>query len=161
ETLCRADTLVVDKTGTLTEGRPTLVTVELQPGIDERELLRLAASLERGSEHPLAAAIVRGAEAKGIDLANPEHFESLSGKGVAGTVDGHAVILGTPTFLDERGIQTNAVHERLEALRGEGQTVLLVAVDGMLRGLLGVADPIRSSTPEALRLLHDEGVRVL
>jgi Cu+-exporting ATPase len=161
ETLCRADILVVDKTGTLTEGKPRLVTIEPQPSIDEAEVLRLAASLERGSEHPLASAVVRAAEAKGIDLARPEHFESLSGKGILGTVGGRRVVLGTPALLGEQGIDTKEVRERIEALRGEGQTVLLVAVDGVLCGLLGVADPIRSSTPEALTLLHEEGVRVL
>jgi P-type Cu+ transporter len=175
ETLCRADTLVVDKTGTLTEGRPKLVTIEPRPPHpalsppggegkgegDERELLRLAASLERGSEHPLASAVVRGAEAREIQLVKPDHFESVSGKGVAGTVEGRAVVLGTPAFLRERDIETNEVRERLEALRGEGQTVLLVAIDGVLRGLLGVADPIRPSTLEALRLLRAEGVRAI
>src|SRR5262249_55052319 len=105
ETLCRADTLVVDKTGTLTEGKPQLVAVEPHSDdVDESELLRLAASLERGSEHPLASAIVRGAEARGIQLAKPDHFESFSGRGVVGKVEGRAVVLGSPAFLRERGI---------------------------------------------------------
>ena len=161
ETLCRADTLVVDKTGTLTEGKPQLVTVEPLSGFDENELLRLAAGLERGSEHPLAAALVRGAEARGLTPGKPEQFESVSGKGVAGRVEDRSVVLGTAAFVAEHGVSTDGVRDRLEGLRREGQTVLLAVVDGKLAGLLGVADPVRSSTPEALRLLREQGMRVI
>jgi Cu+-exporting ATPase len=168
EALERADTLVVDKTGTLTEGKPRLVTIEpLSPGgrgvggEGEAELLRLAASLEKASEHPLAAAVVKAAADKGLPPAGVGDFLSVPGKGVTGTVDGRRVLLGTPALLAENGIATDSLMPRLEALRAEGQTVLLAAVDGHLAGLLGVADPIRPSTPEAIRLLHEEGLRII
>ncbi len=157
----KADTLVVDKTGTLTEGKPRLVTVEPAAGFSADDLLRLAAGLERGSEHPLAGAIVQGAEARGLQPAPAVGFESLTGKGVAGTVEGRAVALGNAALLLERGVDAGALQARLDALRGEGQTVVLVAVDGRLAGLLGVADPVRPSTPEAIRQLHDDGLRVI
>jgi Cu+-exporting ATPase len=166
EVLGRADTLVVDKTGTLTEGKPRLVTVEPAPGFDAADLLRLAASLERGSEHPLAQAIVPAAQEKGLVLTEPRDFRSLTGRGVAGTVEGRAILLGTPALLTEGagtppvGISAE-VQARLDALRGEGQTIVLVAVDGKYAGLLGVADPIRPTTDEAIRLLHDEGMRII
>jgi Cu+-exporting ATPase len=161
ETLRTADTLVVDKTGTLTEGKPRLTAVEAVVGFDADELLRLAASLEKGSEHPLAAAIVRGAEAKGLRLAEGRDFQSVTGKGVIGTVDGRAVTLGNASLLSDKGVDAGPLRPRLEALRGEGQTVMLAAVDGRLTGLIGVADPIRASTPEAIRLLHADGLRVI
>ncbi len=156
----RADTLVVDKTGTLTEGKPRLMAVEPVAGFSEEELLRLAASLERGSEHPLAAAIVKGAEAKGIRLAEATDFRSLTGKGVVGQVEGHAVALGNAALLADHGITAN-MQARSDTLRGQGQTVMLVAVDGRFAGLLGVADPIRPTTPEAIQLLHEDGLRVI
>jgi Cu+-exporting ATPase len=161
EVLYQADTLVVDKTGTLTEGKPRLVVVEPANGVSEPELLRLAASLERGSEHPLASAVVGGAAERGVELARGEDFQSFTGKGVAGTIDGRAVVLGNAGFLAERGVSAESVSARAEELRREGDTVLLVAVDGRLAGLLGVTDPIRTSTPEAIRLLHADGLRIM
>ena len=158
EILRKVDTLVVDKTGTLTEGKPKLVSMTPVPGVDEQELLRLAASLERGSEHPLAAAIVKGAEARGLVLANADGFESITGKGVTGRIDGRGVSLGNRALMETRGIDAGALVERAEALRAEGQTVMFVAIDGTLAGLVGVADPIKDSTRDAIRALHEEGV---
>jgi Cu+-exporting ATPase len=157
----KADTLVVDKTGTLTEGKPRLRVVEPTAGFSEEELLRLAASLERGSEHPLATAIVKGAEAKGIRLVEATDFRSFTGKGVSGQVDGRVVALGTPALLAEMGIALGDVQARLDALRTQGQTVMMIAVDGHFAGLLGVADPLRATTVEAIRLLHADGLRIL
>ena len=161
EVLREVDTLVVDKTGTLTEGRPELASVVAAPGFGERELLRLAASLERGSEHPLAVAVVKGAGSRGISLAEAEGFESLTGRGVRGRVDGRGVALGTSLLLREQGIDPGPLGARAEELRGEGQTVFFVAVDGRAAGLLGVADPIKESTPEAIEALHAEGLRIV
>jgi Cu+-exporting ATPase len=161
ETLRKVDTLVVDKTGTLTEGKPRLVAVEPAETMDETTLLRLAASLERGSEHPLAAAIVKGAGERGLELTEAQGFESRTGKGVTGTVDGRAVALGNRALLDALGIAPGALAERAEALRSEGQTVMFVAVDGRAAGLLGVADPVKETTPQAIQALHDEGVRIV
>jgi Cu+-exporting ATPase len=161
ETLQKADTLVVDKTGTLTEGKPRLVTVETVQGWAGDDLLRLAASLERGSEHPLATAIVKGAEAKGIPLAEVKEFQSFTGKGVSGRVDTHAVLLGNGAFLSEQHVAAEELNSRLDALRREGQTVMLVAVDGKLAGLVGVADPVRSTTSEAIQMLHADGLKII
>ncbi len=161
EVLRDIDTLVVDKTGTLTLGRPELATVEVAPGFAEGELLALAASLERGSEHPLAAAIVRGAEARGATLAETTQFESVTGKGVRGQVNGRAVALGNAALLADIGVPLGTLGERAEALRAQGQTVMFVAVDGALAGLVGVADPIKESTPEAIAALHAEGLRIV
>lgn len=161
EVLRKVDTLVVDKTGTLTEGKPQLVSVTPADGVGETDLLRLAASLERGSEHPLAAAIVRGAEDKDSALSDAEAFESITGKGVKGRVDGREVALGNRALLDSLGIDPGGLTERAEALRGEAQTVMFVAVDGQAAGLLGVADPIKDSTPDAIKTLHREGLRVV
>jgi P-type Cu+ transporter len=161
EVLGKVDTLVVDKTGTLTEGKPKLVAVEAAPGFDEATVLRLAASLERASEHPLAAAIVRGAEERGAALLAPTDFDAKTGRGVVGRVDNHRVVLGNRKLLEEERIDAQALHARADALRGEGQTVMYLGVDGAAAGLIGVADPIKESTPEALRVLHDEGVRVV
>jgi Cu+-exporting ATPase len=161
EVLHQADTLVVDKTGTLTEGKPRLVVVETANGFEERELLRLAASLERGSEHPLASALVGGAAERGIELARVEDFQSFTGRGIKGRVEGRTVMLGNSGFFAEQNIQTEALAGRAEELRRDGHTVLLAALDGQLAGLLGVADPIRASTPEAIRLLHTDGLRLL
>ena len=161
ETLRKVDTLVVDKTGTLTEGKPKLVTVEPAPGFDGPTLLRLAASLERGSEHPLAAAIVKGAEARQVTLANAQDFASLTGKGLRGRVDGRDVALGNRALLEELRIAPNGLGERAEALRSEGQTVMFVAVNGQVAGLLGVADPIKETTPQAIEALHGEGVSIV
>jgi Cu+-exporting ATPase len=161
EVLEKVDTLVVDKTGTLTEGKPKLVSVVAGGGITEAELLHLAASLERGSEHPLAAAIVKGAEERGVTPAAASEFESLTGRGVKGVVDGRSVALGNGRLLEELGVDGAALTSRADALRAEGQTVMFVAVDERPAGLLGVADPIKASTPEAVRLLREQGVRLV
>jgi len=161
EVMCKIDTLVVDKTGTLTEGKPMLVAVEPAQGFDAEATLRLAASLEQASEHPLAAAIVRGAKERKLALAAPEGFDSKTGRGVVGKVDGKPLALGNRKLLEESGIDPTALATRAEALRQEGQTVMYLAVDGKVAGLIGVADPIKSSTPEALEVLHKEGVMVV
>jgi Cu+-exporting ATPase len=161
EILEKIDTLVVDKTGTLTEGKPHLISVVPAEDGEEGELLRLASSLERGSEHPLASAIVNAAEQRGIRAATVEEFQSLTGRGVTGKVEGHSVALGTALLMDDLGIQFGNLADRAETLRQEGQTVMLAAVDGRAAGLLGVADPIKHSTPEAIALLHEEGVNIV
>ncbi len=161
EVMRKVDTLVVDKTGTLTEGKPRLVTVLAAPGFEERTVLRLAASLERGSEHPLAEAIVRGAEERGAGLVGASDFQGITGKGVRGTVEAQAVALGNRALMGDLGVEHGGFAERAETLRAEGQTVMFVAVDGKLAGLLGVADPIKESTPEAIRALHREGIRIV
>jgi Cu+-exporting ATPase len=161
EVLRKVDTLVVDKTGTLTEGKPRLVSVTPVAGIAESELVRLAASLERGSEHPLAAAIVKGAEERGIGLTAATRFEALNGKGVRGTVEGRAVALGNRALLADLGVDAGPFAARAEQLRSDAQTVVFLVLDGQLAGLLGVADPIKQSTPEAMRALHDEGIRIV
>jgi Cu+-exporting ATPase len=160
EHLRKVNTLVVDKTGTLTEGKPKLVAVEAT-GMEDDELLRLAASLERGSEHPLAEAIVQGAKARKVELAKADDFESLTGKGVIGRVDGTEVVLGTQTLLEERDIDAENLLESAEALRREGQTAMFVGVDGKAAGLLAVADPIKETTPEAIGQLHRSGIRIV
>jgi P-type Cu+ transporter len=161
EVLEKVDTLVVDKTGTLTEGKPKLVSVVPHGGISEAELLRMAASLERGSEHPLAAAVVKGAQERGVNPPAAAEFESLTGRGVKGVIDGRAVALGNRLLMDELGVPAGDLTERADALRAEGQTVMFVAVDGRAVGLLGVADPIKATSAEAVRLLRDEGVRIV
>ena len=161
EVLRKVDTLVVDKTGTLTEGKPKLVGVEAAPGMDEATLLRLAATLERGSEHPLAAAIVAGASERGVTLGKAANFESVTGKGVVGDVDGKHVALGNARLLESLGIDPGGLAARAESLRAEGQTVMFVSVDGAPAGLVGVADPIKQTTPEAIKALHEEGVRIV
>jgi Cu+-exporting ATPase len=161
EVMEKIDTLVVDKTGTLTEGRPRLVTVEPEDGVSEGDLLRLAAGLERGSEHPLAAAVVKGAEERGNQLNDAKDFESVTGKGVRGRVDGRAVALGNRGMMEGERIDPGHLAQRAEQLRGDGQTVMFVAVDGKPAGLLGVADPIKGSTPEAVDLLRREGIEII
>jgi Cu+-exporting ATPase len=161
EVLRKVDTIVVDKTGTLTEGKPKLVSVTVASGVTETDLLRLAAGLERGSEHPLAAAITRGAEEKGIVLGATDRFESVTGKGVKGVIRGKTVALGNRTLMSDLGIDISQLAESAERLRTDGQTAMFVAADGRLIGLIGVADPIKSSTPEAIRSLHEEGIRVV
>ena len=161
ETLRRVDTLVVDKTGTLTEGKPRLDAVHPAPGFDENELLRLAAGVERGSEHALAAAIVNGAEERKLTLAAVTGFEASTGLGVVGTVESRRVSLGNRRFMEQSGIEVGDAVERAERLRAEGRTVMFVAVDGTFGGLLAVADPIKGTTPDAIRALHDEGVRIV
>ncbi|HXV13970.1 MAG TPA: copper-translocating P-type ATPase [Candidatus Krumholzibacteria bacterium] len=160
ETLRKVDTLVVDKTGTLTEGRPKLVAVEAR-GVDERELLHVAASLERGSEHPLAAAVVKGAHERGVSPATAEAFISIAGQGVRGRVNGREVALGNRALMESIGARLDDLAERAESMRASGQTVMFVAVDGRIAGLLGVADPIKPTTPDAIRKLNDDGVRVV
>jgi len=161
EILRKVDTLVIDKTGTLTEGKPKLVTVEPAEGWDGKDLLRLAASLERGSEHPLAAAIVSGAQERGVEPTGTESFESVTGKGVKGSVDGRSVGLGNRKLFESLGIDPGELAGKAEALRKEGQTVMFVAVDGKAVGLLGVADPVKGTTSEAIRQLHEEGIRIV
>ncbi len=161
EELRKVDTLVVDKTGTLTEGKPRLVTVLPAAGVDERTLLLHAATLERGSEHPIAAAIVKGSEDRGVQPGSATGFESVTGKGVRGKVEGRAVALGNRALMADLGVEIGSFAARTEALRSEGQTVMFVAVEGRLAGLLGVADPVKESTPEAVRALHGEGIRIV
>jgi len=161
EVLEKVDTLVVDKTGTLTEGKPRLMAVTALASVSDNDLLRLAASLERGSEHPLAAAIVAGAQARGLSLTDARDFTSRTGKGVMGQIDGHQAALGNRTLFAELGIALGDLVQRAEALRHDGHTVMFVAVDGQPAGLLSVADPIKPSTPEALQLLREDGVQVI
>jgi P-type Cu+ transporter len=161
EVLRKVDTLVVDKTGTLTVGKPKLVSVTVTGSFDEKTLLRLAATLERGSEHPLAAAIVNGASERGVALADAEAFESVTGKGVRGRVDGRPVALGNAKLLADLSVAAGEQAARADALREEGQTVMFVVVDGVLAGLIGVADPIKESTPEAIAQLHQDGMRIV
>jgi P-type Cu+ transporter len=161
EILERVDTLVVNKTGTLTEGKPRLASVVARPEHDETALLQLASSLEQGSEHSLAAAIVAGTHERGITLSAAQDFRSNTGKGVVGTVDGQTVALGNRALLDELPIEAGELVERAEQLRQHGQTVVFVAVNGRAAGLLGVADPIKASSLEAIRVLHEEGMLVV
>ena len=161
EVLEKIDTLVVDKTGTLTEGKPRLISVIPVRGQDEVEILLLAASLERGSEHPLAEAIVKGAEERGVKLAETREFRSITGKGVVGSADGKNVALGNAKLLEELNIKAGELWGQSEELRKEGQTVMYVVVDGAIAGLLGVADPVKQSTPEAIELLHEDGIKIV
>jgi len=155
------DTIVVDKTGTLTEGKPKLVAVQAANGFAEEDVLQLAASLERASEHPLAEAIVRGAEDRDLSLSQTDDFESVTGKGVRGNVNGRRVALGNIKLLESLDIDAGELPQQAEVGRAEGQTVMFVAIDGKAAGLVCVADPIKKSTPEAIRDLHAEGVKVV
>jgi Cu+-exporting ATPase len=161
EMLHKVDTLVVDKTGTLTEGKPKLDIVESTGALSADEILRLAASLERGSEHPLATAIVKAAQTKRLTVAEVSNFQSFTGKGVAGHVTGHELVLGNAALLADRGIRMEHLRPRVEALGSEGQTVMIVVIDGQAAGLVSVTDPIRRSTPEAVRVLHADGLRII
>ena len=161
ETMEKVNTLVVDKTGTLTEGKPKLTSVISLTGFDENEVLRLGASLERASEHPLAAAIVNGAEIKGIALNAVSDFRSITGKGVAGMVESRAVALGNLKLFEDLAISPGELVTHADALRSDGQTVMLLAIDGKAAGLIGVADPIKHSTHDAIRALHEEGIQVI
>ncbi len=161
ERLAKVDTLVFDKTGTLTEGKPKVVGVTAAAGGDENDLLRLAASLERGSEHPLAAAIVGAAEERGLDLASAEDFDSLTGKGVTGTVDGRRIGLGNTALLETIDVDASALAEAAEQRRRDGETVMFVAIDDAVGGLIAVADPIKETTPAALKALRDDGVHLV
>ncbi len=157
----KVDTLVVDKTGTLTEGKPRLTGVTATGSVAEPDLLRLVASLERGSEHPLAAAIVKGAEGRGLKLAAPSDFSSTTGKGVAGTIEGKRVAVGNTAHFAALGIDPGDLLERADALRQDGQGVMLIAVDGKAAGLVAVADPIKESAIGALKALRAERIRVV
>nr|WP_269454213.1 heavy metal translocating P-type ATPase [Sorangium cellulosum] len=161
ETFEKVDTLVVDKTGTLTEGKPKLASMATLGDLPPNEILRLAASLERGSEHPLATAIVAGALEQELDLLPAEGFRSITGKGVVGTVAGRSVALGNLKLFEELGIPPDDLPRRAEERRQEGQTAMLVAVDGKAAGIVGVADPVRASTGEAVRLLREEGIHLI
>jgi Cu+-exporting ATPase len=161
EFMRKVDTLVVDKTGTLTEGKPRLGSVEPAPGFERTQVLQLAASLERASEHPLAAAIVAGAQAEGVTFLSTEEFQSVTGKGVRARVNGGAVALGNRKLLDDIGLDVGAVANQAEAMRADGQTVMFLATDGKVAGLIGVADPVKKTTPEAIGQLHKEGIRVV
>ncbi|HAO43959.1 MULTISPECIES: heavy metal translocating P-type ATPase [unclassified Afipia] len=161
ERMEKVDTLVVDKTGTLTEGKPKVISIVPSVGFDEAETLMLAASVERSSEHPLADAIVRAAGERNLKLADVEEFDSPTGKGVIGKVDGRMIMLGNANFLKSAGIETQPLEAQAEKLRGDGATVINVAVDGKLAGILSIADPVKTSTPQALKALAAEGIKVI
>ena len=161
ELLEKVDTLVVDKTGTLTEGKPKLVSVVTANSVSEPELLRLAAALEHGSEHPLASAILAGAKERGVEPSAAAAFESVTGKGVRGTIEGRPVMLGNAALLQEAGLDPGPLAARAEELRGDGQTVIFLAADRRVLGLMGVADPVKQSTPEAIRLLKEDGIHIV
>ncbi|MGK9203404.1 MULTISPECIES: copper-translocating P-type ATPase [Sinorhizobium] len=157
----KVDTLVVDKTGTLTEGKPRLTSIVATEGLGENELLQLAASLERGSEHPLADAIVDAAAARGLTVGKAEDFDSPVGKGVTGSVDGRKLIIGSHRIMEEESVDVSALAKEAERLRGEGATVIFVAIDGRVGGLFAISDPIKATTPDAMRTLMNEGIRVV
>ncbi len=161
ETLEKIDTLVVDKTGTLTEGKPKLVSVIATGEIEEQKILALVASLERASEHPLAEAIVKGAQEKNIEFLQVENFQSITGKGVTGEIDGHKVALGNAGLLQMQNIKTEDLSAQADKYRAEGQTVMLIAIDEKAAGLVGVADPIKETTAQAIADLHAEGINVV
>lgn len=161
EIMEKVDTLVVDKTGTLTEGKPKLALVKALYGFKEDEILRFAASLELASEHPLSRAIVDGAKAKDIELVKAGNFLSVTGKGATGEVDGHAVAAGNLKLFKSLGIDAGGLPEQAEKYHFEGQTVIKIAIDGKAAGLIGVADPIKDSAPEAIRILHEEGINIV
>lgn len=161
ETFQKIDTLIVDKTGTLTEGKPKLLTVVPGEGTKEEELLQVAAALEKPSEHPLAQAIVQGVLERGIAFAEAINFKSISGKGVQGSVDGGLALIGNHAFMTENGVAVDIFKEKVEALQKDGQTVMFVARGGEFLGIVGVADAIKSSTPDAIKILHAEGIRII
>ena len=157
----KVNTLIVDKTGTLTEGKPAVTAIRPAPGFDEAELLRLAASLERGSEHPLADAIVRAANGRKLAVVEATNFDSPVGKGVTGTVDGHKIVLGKSSFLREQGIDGASMDTEADSLRADGVTAILIGIDGKLGGVIGIADPIKATSPDAIAALKAEGVEVV
>ena len=161
ERLEKVDTLVVDKTGTLTEGKPSVVAIKTAHGADEKELLRLTASLERSSEHPLAAAIVRSATERGLALAEPERFASPVGKGVTGIVDGHKLVIGNRRIMSEAGVDTTSLDASADRLRQEGATAIFVAIDGKAAGIIAIADPIKATTPSVISALKEAGIRIV
>ncbi len=161
EIMEKVDTLIIDKTGTLTEGKPKLMEVVTMDGFEQNEVLKLVASLEKGSEHPLASAIVKGAEERGITLAAVQNFASITGQGVKGIIDGHSVALGNKALLQSLGIDFNALNTSAEQLRAKGQTAMFAAIDGKPAAVISVADPIKITTPEALKQLKAEGLRIV
>ena len=161
ERFAKVDTLIVDKTGTLTVGKPKLVAVLPEAGHDEAEVLRLAASLERGSEHPLAEAIIAGAEERGVAFVKAEDFEAVTGKGVKGVVDGKPVALGNAKLIADLGLDGGGLSESANARRDEGETVMFVVINSKIAGLVSVADPVKETTPDALKALHEEGFRIV
>ena len=161
ELLRKVTTLVVDKTGTLTEGRPKLVTVKAESDREENEFLTIVASLEKGSEHPLAEAIVSGAIARGVELLEVLDFDSITGKGVKGNIGGQSVALGNKALMSDLGVSIDHIREQAESYRREGQTIMFVSIDSQFAGIVGVADPIKDTTPEAIAQLHAEGLEVV
>jgi len=161
ETLEKVDTLVVDKTGTLTEGHPKLVTIEVKKGIEVNELLQKVATLERASEHPLAQAIVEGAKERNLELGKTADFKSITGQGVTGVVDGTKVAIGNVKLLESLGVEAYDLPDIAEQYRQEGQTVMLIALDGKAAGVVGVTDPIKESTPDAIVQLHKQGIKIV
>ena len=159
ETLEKIDTLVIDKTGTLTEGKPKVVNI--LANIDEQELMRFAAALERQSEHPLATAITKAAEERSLQIPHAENFESLTGKGVQGTIQGKKISVGNEKLMNDLGISTGSFDVNAKQLQSEAQTVIFVAIDRKVAGLIAIADPIKSSTPEAIKMLQQTGTRVI
>ena len=161
EMMEKVDTVVVDKTGTLTEGKPAVATIFAVAPYEEQDVLRFAAAVEKGSEHPLAAAILRSAEHRGINVPGVDHFESRTGRGVAAKLNGQQIGLGNLKLVEELGADASTVKERAEALRKEGQTVVFVVVDGGVAGIVGITDPIKASSPAAIEGLHADGIRVI
>ena len=161
ERMEKVDTLVVDKTGTLTQGKPAVVAIETADGFDADEVLRLAASLERSSEHPLALAIVKAAEAKGLAISEPSEVDQPVGKGITGSIDGRRIVAGNARFLDEQGIPTAELSERADRLRSEGATAIFLGIDGKIAGAIGIADPVKETTPAALLALAEAGIHVI
>ena len=161
ERMEKVDTLVVDKTGTLTEGKPAVVAIETAEGFDSQEVLRLAASLERSSEHPLALAIVRDAEAKGLAISEPGDVDQPVGKGITGIVDGHRLIAGNAGFLEEQGVSTAELAQRAAVLRADGATAIFLGIDGKVAGAIGIADQVKQTTPAALKALAEAGIHVI
>lgn len=161
ELMEQVDVLLVDKTGTLTEGKPKLVAVETAEGIDEQDLLKFIASLENASEHPLARSIVEGAAERGIKPVDANDFDSMTGKGVSGSVEGHKILVGNNRLMQDNSIDLGALAEAADKRRSDGETVMLAAVDGEIAGLIAVADPIKDSTSEAVRILHEAGLRII
>ncbi|MEX2318233.1 MAG: heavy metal translocating P-type ATPase, partial [Bauldia sp.] len=161
ERMEKVDTLVVDKTGTLTEGKPSVTAIRPEAGFEEDELLRLTASLEKASEHPLGAAIVEASSKRGLKLAEPSGFDSPTGKGVTGTVEGRKILIGNAGFLEGEGVDTAALAVEADRLREDGATAIFAAIDGKAAGILAIADPIKETTPEAIAALHAAGVRIV
>jgi len=161
ERMEKVDLLVVDKTGTLTEGKPRVTAIRPANGYDDNELLRLAASLEQASQHPLAAAVLAAAQERGLALARVDDFDAPAGKGVTGQIDGRNVALGTARFLSERGVDVAGMEAEAEQLRRDGATAILAAVDGRAAGVLAISDPVKETTAEAIRTLQQDGIRVV